>query len=206
MTAPDDRQLRALYKPDAKTPVLIDVPPMRFLQIDGAGGIGGAVFAQSVGALYGLAYPVKFAAKKRLGVSYNMPPLEAIYWRADDAREFSPDERDSLLWRQMIMVPDDVSGEFIDEVRDMVATKKNPPRLADVRLQTFSEGRSVQMLHLGPYSEEPATIDRLVAFAEDGGYEVVGDHHEIYHGDPNRSDPAKLKTVVRYGVRKAKRG
>ena len=204
MTPMDDRQLKALYKPGAKTPVIVEVPPMRFLQIDGTGGIGGEVFTESVGALYQLSYPVKFAAKKALGLSYKVSPLEGLYWHEDGTREFSPAERDSLLWRLMIMVPDEISGEFIDDVREKVVAKKNPPRLANVRLQTFSEGTSVQVLHIGPYSTEPATVDRLIAFAEEHGYDVTGHHHEIYLGDPNRSAPEKLKTALRYGVHKAK--
>ncbi len=104
----------------------------------------------------------------------------------------------------MISIPDEVSGEFIDEIRAKVATKKNPPRLADIRVQTFSEGRSVQILHIGPYADEAPTVERLHAFAEENGYEITGDHHEIYLGDPNRADPSKLKTVLRYGVRKAR--
>ncbi|MDO9108013.1 MAG: GyrI-like domain-containing protein, partial [Coriobacteriia bacterium] len=83
-------------------------------------------------------------------------------------------------------------------------TKKNTPRLADIRLKTFSEGMSVQLLHTGPYSEEPATIKRLLSFAAQRGYEVTGKHHEIYLGDPNRAAAEKLKTLLRYGVRKSR--
>ncbi len=104
----------------------------------------------------------------------------------------------------MIAVPEQVDGEFIEATRAKVATKKNPRRLADIRLQTFSEGPSVQILHLGPYAEEPATVARLFSFAQERGYEVIGRHHEIYLGDPNRAAAEKLKTILRYGVRKAR--
>jgi hypothetical protein len=86
----------------------------------------------------------------------------------------------------------------------MVATKKNPPRLGDIRLQTFSEGTSVQVLHIGPYAAEAPTVERLIAFAEANRLEITGRHHEIYLGDPNRAAAEKLKTVLRYGVRKAR--
>lgn len=197
----DARRLAALYKPGAKAPVLVEVPPMRFLQIDGAGDIGGERFREAVAALYGLAYPVKFSAKKQIGLAYKVAPLEGLYWRDDDA-EFDPEDRGSLSWRLMIMVPDEVSGEFIEQAREKVAARKNPPRLADIRLQTFSEGPSIQILHIGPYAEETPTVERLFAFAEAHGYEVTGEHHEIYLGDPNRATAEKLKTVLRYGVRK----
>jgi hypothetical protein len=204
MTPLSPRQLTALYKPSAKTPVIIDVPPMRFLQLEGVGDIGGPGFQEAVGALYGLAYPVKFAAKKQLGLNYKVAPLEGLYWHADGEADFDAGDRASLSWRLMISVPDEVSGEFIDEVRDKVAAKKNPPRLADIRLQTFSEGPSVQILYIGPYADEAPTVERLFAFAEENGHDITGDHHEIYLGDPNRADPSKLKTVLRYGVRKAR--
>jgi hypothetical protein len=205
MTTPDPRQLAALYRPGAKEPVIIDVPPMRFLQLEGIGDIGGATFQEAVSALYGLAYPVKFAAKKQLGLAYKVAPLEGLYWHPDGDADFDPDNRVTLSWRLMLMVPDEVSGEFINDVREKVAAKKNPPRLSDIRLQTFSEGTSVQVLHIGPYAEETPTVERLFAFAEERGYEITGDHHEIYLGDPNRAAADKLKTVLRYGVRKARR-
>jgi hypothetical protein len=102
------------------------------------------------------------------------------------------------------MLPDEVDGELVETVREKVAAKKNPPRLADIRLQTFSEGTSVQILHVGPYASEAPTVERLFAFAQNNGYEVSGKHHEIYLGDPNRAAQEKLKTVLRFGVRKAR--
>ncbi len=204
MTSLTPRQLATLYKPGAGSPVIVDVPPLRFLQLEGAGDIGGPTFQEAVGALYGLAYPVKFAAKKALGLTYKVAPLEGVYSRADGEANVAPDDRKSLSWRLMLMLPDEVSGEFVDEVRAKVAVKKNPPRLSEIRIQTFSEGPSVQVLHIGPYSDETPTVLRLFAFAEENGYDVTGDHHEIYLGDPNRADPSKLKTVLRYGVRKAR--
>jgi len=200
----DARQLAALYKPSAAAPALVDVPPLRFLQLDGAGDIGGETFREAVGALFGLAYPVKFAAKKQLGLVYKVSPLEGLYWQPNDEHEFTPADRATLSWRLMIAVPDEIDLEFIEATRAKVAAKKNPPRLADIRLQTFSEGPSIQILHIGPYSEEPATVARLFSFAQERGYEITGRHHEIYLGDPNRAAAEKLKTILRYGVRKAR--
>ncbi len=169
MTPLDPHQLKALYKPGT-TPVLIDVPPMRFLQLEGVGDIGGETFQEAVAALYGLAYPVKFAARKQLGLAYKVSPLEGLYWHADGSREFTPEDRATLNWRLMIMVPEEVDGELIEEMREKVAARKNPPRLHDIRLQTFSEGTSIQILHIGPYAKEPATVERLFGFAEERGY------------------------------------
>ena len=197
------KQFSALYKPRA-TPTVVEVPTLRFLMIDGVDDVGGPEFAQAMGALYGLAYPVKFAAKKRLSLSYPVMPSEGLYWDADAGPGSAPAAAGAghMAWRLMIMLPEAVSSEFVDEVRSAVAAKKTVPRLDDVRVQTFTEGTSVQILHVGPYADEPRTVNLLLAFADEQGYEVAGSHHEIYLGDPNRSAPEKLKTVIRYPVKK----
>ena len=93
----------------------------------------------------------------------------------------------------MIAIPDEVSAEFVEEVRAKVVTKKDIPRLADIRVQTFSEGKSVQILHVGAYREEGPTIARLIAWAANGNFELTGRHHEIYLGDPNRATIEKTQ-------------
>ena len=201
----DDGQLAKLRKASARTPAIVKIPPMRFLQIEGTGDIGSPAHREAVSALYGLAYPVKFAARKKLHHAYKVTELEGLYWRADGTPGFDPKNRASLAWRLMIMLPDDVPGEFVEEVRAKVAEKKNPPRLADVAVQTLSEGKCVQVLHVGAYAEEGETIARLVSYAAKGGFELTGRHHEIYLGDPNRATAEKLKTIVRYQVRKIKK-
>ena len=197
------KRLAKLYKPSARVPELVKVPPMRFLMIDGKGGLGGADFQAAITSLYGLAYPVKFAAKKQLHIVYPIMSLEGLYWTADGSEDISLENRDTMSWRLMIMLPDAVPGELVERTREKVATKKDLPRLADIRVQTFSEGQAVQILHVGPYAEETASVKRLVAFAAEKGFEIAGAHHEIYLGDPNRVDETKLKTVLRYPVRKA---
>ena len=197
------KQFAALYKPSAKVPSVVDVPPLRFLMLDGVGDVGGPTYQDAVASLYGLAYPIKFEAKKRLDLAYPVMPLEGLYWDTEDEHAgVVPGDVHSLAWRLMIMLPDAVTAEFADEVRAKVAAKKNLPRLQDARVQTFSEGTSVQIMHVGPYAEETPTIDALLDFAERRGLDVTGRHHEIYLGDPRRSAPEKLKTVLRYGVRR----
>ncbi|MDZ4178050.1 MAG: GyrI-like domain-containing protein [Coriobacteriia bacterium] len=193
-----------LYKPGAKVPALVDVPTLRFLMIDGVGDVGGTAFQESMGALFALAYPVKFAAKKAVGISYPVMPPEGVYWSADGGFDLSETPSESMAWRLMIMLPDPVGDDVVEATRAKVAAKKNPPRLSDVRIQSFTEGPSVQIMHIGPYAEETATIERLAAFAAEKGYEFSGAHHEIYYGDPKRVAPEKLKTVVRYPVRRLK--
>lgn len=194
------KRYATLYKPSAKVPSLVEVPPLRFLMLDGVGDVGGPTFQGAIQSLYGLAYPVKFEAKKRLGLSYPVMPLEGLYHDPEGEHELLPGAAERMAWQLLILLPDEVSSEFVDDVRAKVAAKKALPRLADIRVQTFTEGPSVQIMHVGPYAEEPPTVARLLAFAGERGLDVTGRHHEIYLGDPNRSAPEKLKTVLRYGV------
>jgi hypothetical protein len=198
------RQLAQFYKPEAKAPRLVDVPTLRFLMLDGVDDVGGPSFTEAFGALFGLAYPVKFAAAKRLDLNYPVMPAEGLYWDADEGPLAPLTQAKHMAWRLMILLPDAVPGEFVDEVREKVAAKKDVPRLADVRIQSFTEGRSVQLLHIGPYAAETPTIERMLAFADERGLEFTGAHHEIYLGDPNRAAADKLKTGLRYAVRPKK--
>lgn len=195
------KRYAALYKPGAKVPVVVDVPPLRFLMIDGQGPYGAAStsFTESVQALYTLSYQVKFAAK-RLDLIYPVMPLEGLYWQIGADMGTAPASPEESAWRLMILLPEEVDGDLVDATREKAIAKKGLPRLADVRVQTFSEGASVQILHVGPYADEPATVERLLAFAADRGLRPTGPHHEIYLSDPSRTAPEKMKTVLRYGV------
>lgn len=188
-----------LLRTGAGSPALVDVGPLRFLMIDGEGPVGARSerFTQSVAALYTLAYQVKFAAKKH-GLTYQVMPLEGLYFsRAEqDAGDTPRIDR----WRLMILLPDEVDGDLVDATRERTIAKRALPRLAEVRVQTFTEGPSVQVLHVGPYTDEPETVARLFAFAAAKGLRITGTHHEIYLSDPARTAPEKLKTVIRYGV------
>ena len=194
-----------LYKPSTKVPSLVTVPPLRFLMLDGVGGVGGPDFQAAMGTLFGLAYPVKFAAKKQLDVAYQVPPAEGLYWDAQAGSPVPPSSPETTAWRLMIMLPDVVSGEIVDETREKVAAKKDLPRLSEVRVQTFSEGLAVQILHVGPYADETPNVERLHKFAASKGLDVTGAHHEIYLGDPSKTAPEKLRTVLRYGVSQSTR-
>jgi len=196
------RQYADLYKPNTKVPSVVNVPPLRFLMLEGTGGAGCPEFEESVSALFGLAYPVKFAAKKELEIAYRVPPLEGMFWDAEEGEPAEPRSSDTMAWRLMIMLPGQVDGDLVDRTRERVATKKRIARLDDIRVQTFSEGVSVQVMHVGPYSAEQATVKKLRTFASDKGLEIIGAHHEIYVSDPNKSVPERLKTVVRYAVGK----
>ena len=100
----------------------------------------------------------------------------------------------------MIMQPDHITPEMFAEAVAQAAKKKPNPALSRLRLESFREGLCVQTMHLGPYATEPATVERMQAWAAENGYRLTGKHHEIYLGDPRRAEPEKLKTVLRHGV------
>lgn len=216
------KQHRALYQPPAKAPVLVDVPELLFLSVDGRIQKGerpgdSPAFQQAVQALYGASYALKFTSKLRKvrPIDYPVMPLEGIWWVEDG--HFDITKPDNWRWRAMIVQPDHITQEMLDEVVEKVRRKRPAPGLDLLRLKPFHEGLSVQVMHVGPYATEPATVDRMRAFAQEQGLaerfdlvkrrghvDVYG-HHEIYLGDPRRTAPAKLKTVLRHPVRRAGR-
>jgi len=198
------RELKHLYQPGAKEPVIVDVPPMTVLAVDGEGQPGEEAFQQAMQALYTLAHTTRFAAKKALDLDYPVMAPEGLYWDAAGAPLTSDAPPSAWAWTLQIMIPDEVPREFVEECRAEAAAKgKGGPMLDAVDVRGFVEGTCVQIMHVGPYDAEPDTIARLVEFAAANGYEISGKHHEIYIGDPNRSAPEKLKTTLRLGVTRA---
>jgi hypothetical protein len=200
------KELKHLYNPTAKEFALVDVPPLQFLMIDGQGDPNTAAeYSEALAALYPLAYTLKFMSKRELDRDYSVPPLEGLWW-AEDRTVFTATakgNRDAWLWRMMIMTPDWLDQEAFERATAEVRRKKNPAALEKVRLEMFHEGLSVQILHIGPYSAEGPTIARLHGeLIPQQGLVENGEHHEIYLGDPRRSAPEKLKTILRQPVRK----
>lgn len=195
------KELKHLFQPSAKEAALVDVPEMNFLMIDGAGDPNTSQeYQDAIEALYAVAYTLKFMVKKRdPEVDYVVPPLEGLWW-AGEMDAFSMEDKDAWKWTAMIMQPEAVTQELVDEALQEVAQKKDPPALPKVRFESYPEGLSVQIMHIGPYSEEAPTIQKLHAFAEEKGYQLRGKHHEIYLSDPRRTAPDRLKTVIRQPV------
>ena len=191
-----------LYAPSAKEVSVVEVPPLNYIMVDGAGDPNTAAeYQQAVEALYGLAYTVKFACKKQLGTDYVVPPLEGLWWVPDMA-EFSVDAKGAWQWTMLIMQPAPVTAELVAASLAEARRKKPSPAQDKIRFETYLEGLCVQIMHLGPYAAEAPTIARLHAFAAEHSYALAGKHHEIYLGDPRRTAPDKLKTVLRQPVRR----
>lgn len=196
------QDLKALYQPTTKAFAFIDVPPMQFLMIDGKGNPNTAdEYKQAVQALYTIAYTLKFAIKKAEQIDYPVMALEGLWW-ADDMSQFSVQRKEEWLWTMMIMQPDVVTSGHFAAAREEIKRKgKDSAAMERLRLETFHEGLSVQIMHIGPYADEAPTLAKLHhEFIPSQGYKMRGKHHEIYLSDPSRTPESKWKTVLRQPV------
>jgi hypothetical protein len=197
------KRLKHLYQPTHKAFTVVDVPPLKFLMIDGKGNPNTSqAFQEAMQALYGMSYTLKFASKKELGIDYTVMALEGLWW-ADDMEAFSLGAKDTWYWTVMMLQPDHITPEFVEAARAELARNKDVPALPRLRYETFHEGLSVQIMYFGPYADEGPTIARMHAFIQDNGYTMAGKHHEIYLSDARKVAPEKLKTVIRQPVKKA---
>ena len=195
------KDLKHLYLPTAKHFTVVDVPAMNFLMVDGHGDPNtSADFQEACNALYGMAYTLKFVLKPH-GIAFTVPPLEGLWWTPDMA-DFSVTDKSAWDWTVMIMQPEPVTGEWVEKARAELARKKKPPALPHLRFEPYHEGLSAQIMYFGSYANEGSTIARLHQFIRDNGYALNGKHHEIYLGDPRRTAPEKLKTVIRQPIRR----
>jgi hypothetical protein len=196
------KELKEFYHPTHKEFSIVDVPKMRFLMIDGEGSPGSEVYSHAVTWLYSVIYPIKFIAKKRYGKDFVAPPLEGLWW-ADDMNDFIEVNKDNWKWRMMIAVPTWATDDLFEEAVEK-AEKKLGERPKSLRMEYFEEGKAVQIMHIGPYSDEGPTIAKMhEEFMPANGLVPTGHHHEIYLNDPRRTAPEKLKTVLRQPVKKA---
>lgn len=200
MTTTDFRdRLYDLYRPPSDHFSFVDVPDMQFAVIDGSGNPEGASFAQAIKWLFTVIYPIKRDAKKRMGKRFAEPPLECLWW-ADDMNDFITGNRDKLKWRLMIVLPhwtDDAL--FAQGVETAVGRLGEKP--VTLRREIMTEGRSVQILHKGPYEDLRNISAKLYQeFLPENGLKPNGHHHEIYLDDATRTAPEKRKTIIRQPV------
>lgn len=177
-------------------PGLVTIPPISYITFPGAGDPNSSPdFQYAMPVLYGLAYTLKFTMKEE-EKDFVVAPLEGQWW-ADDMNAFHEGRKEEWIWKLMIAVPDYITETAFLSAQAKLKEKKNPPRLEKARLEMIEDGISVQALHLGPYSQEAATIAAMHHFAEQQGYTLHGKHREIYLSDPRRTLPEKLKTIIR---------
>jgi hypothetical protein len=192
------KELKNLYEPTHKEVTLLDVPKMNFILIDGQGAPESMQFQQSIEALYPIAYTIKFDKKKSGGPDYGVMALEGLWW-AEDMAVFMPDkvDRNKWQWTLMIMQPDFISIEDFEKAKEASRKKKDNPAIGQVRFESLKEGKSAQIMHIGPFSEEGPNIERLHEKISQIGGKISGKHHEIYLSDFRRVSPAKMRTVLR---------
>lgn len=189
-------QFKQLYKASAKDVAEVDVPAFNFLMIDGAGNPNASQdYKDAVEALFSVAYTIKFALKKAGRLDYGVMPLEGLWW-ADDMASFRRDEKQHWQWTMMIMQPAQVSPHDVDAAIISALQKKPLPGLSKLRFEEFHEGRCAQLLHVGPFSNEGPSIQRVHDFIGERSA-LRGKHHEIYLSDIRKAAPEKWKTIIR---------
>jgi hypothetical protein len=205
------KEQKDLYRPKT-APSIIEVPEMVFIAVDGSGNPNtSAEYKAALEALYGFSYGVKMS---KMGgtqpdgyFDFVVPPLEGLWWFKDGGVITDILDKDSFSWTSMIRQPDFVTEDVFESAKLTLAKKKPELDLSKARLMKFTEGLCAQIMHIGAYDDEPGTIAVLEKFITKSGY--VPDfsdtrrHHEIYLGDPRKTAPEKLKTVIRYPIRKA---
>ena len=179
---------------------LLEVPPTRYLMVDGYGGPDSAEFADAIAALFPVAYGLKFASKRELGRDYVVMPLEGLWW-ADDPRVFLTRDKSAWNWTALIMTPDWITGELFEQAVETVEQKGGAVSLAKVRLESLEEGLSVQTLHLGSFEDEtPVLADLHNRLLPERGLAPTQKHHEIYLSDFRKVAPETLRTIIRQPV------
>ena len=203
-------EVAPLYRARRGRVDLVEVPELRFAGVDGEGAPSGPAFPRAIGALYPIAYGVRFALRKQ-GTDERVSPLEALWWTAQSAADFTAalarggygeEEKASWSWRALIRLPSQADDALIAEVKSEAAHRhpEGADAIDEVRFFPWREGLSVQTLHVGPYSAELPTIRLLHEFIGSHELTPAGQHHEIYLGDPRRSAPERLRTIVRQPV------
>ncbi|NVM46350.1 MAG: GyrI-like domain-containing protein [Candidatus Lokiarchaeota archaeon] len=195
------KSMKEYYQPKPNEVVLVNVPEMQFLMINGMGSPGDSKeYQDALAALYPISFKTKFLSKAN-GKDYVVPPLEGLWW-ADNMDDFIEGNRDKWKWTMMIMQPDWITQDMINEA--ITITEEKKPELSNLisklRLEKYNEGKAAQIMHIGPYSEEGPTVQKVHDFIQKEGGKFDGQknkHHEIYLSDPRKANPATMKTVIR---------
>ena len=191
-----------------RKPVVVTLPRASFLAIEGEGSPESEAFTAAFGALFGVAYTLKFAMKEE-GRDFKVAPPEGLWWSDYDTSKLDDPEalwtvpRDEWRWKLVMMVPDFVRKGAVEAARAALFEKRGDATAKRVGLERIREGLCVQALHVGPYSDEPATIALMGEVMAEHGLVPHGLHHEIYLSDPRRTAPEKTRTILRQPVKRA---
>lgn len=199
------KEYRELYTAPADRFVAVEVPRLRYLAVSGAGDPNSAPeYAQAVEALFSVAYTLKFFSKRELGRDYVVPPLEGLWW-AEDWDAFVRRDLDLWQWTMLVLTPPWTTDEHVHTAIAAAGRKKSLVALPKLEVLALDEGTCLQTLHIGPYADEALTLRRLHQEHMPGaGLEPTGPHHEIYLSDPRKTEPHRLRTILRQPVRESK--
>jgi hypothetical protein len=187
------KTLKHLYNPSRKKPVLVDVPPLKFLTLDGRGKPDGLEFQQAASTLFPLAYTLKFMLRSACNVDFHVMPME-VRWRVNR-------EKKDFAWTMMLMQPEYVTPEWVAKARQQVSHKVDTAMLDQVRFVTFAEGMCVQFLHVGPYTGMDSALESMCTVAERERYTIPARNaHDIYLNDVRKTKPENLKAVMRLQI------
>ena len=193
------RRYRPLYTAKARA-TLVEVPPLSYLMIDGHGDPNLVPeYAEAVQALFAVAYAAKFAVRRGGGQDFTVMPLQGLWWVPDMA-DFDVEDKSAWDWTLLVLQPETVTAEVLDRARETASAKAAAAAVRRIRLDSLHEGPAAQVLHTGPYAAEGPTIRGLHEFIAGQGQRPTGKHHEIYLGDPRRTAPQKLRTIIRQPV------
>jgi hypothetical protein len=186
------------YYSAKQKPELRDFAKLNFLTLSGKGEPAGTEFSKAVEALYPLAYGVKKICKLK-EMDFGIPKLEGLWWVKSDKPALEV-PRKEWYWKLMIRMPDFVTNNIVDQAKAEVIKKKGVRLIDKIKFEEITEGKCVQIMHVGPYSTEPITIRLMKIFMKENGLVENGRHHEIYISDPRKTDLLKMKTILRQPV------
>ena len=204
------KEYKELYIPQNK-PQIVNVPKMNYIAVRGTGNPNeeGGAYQQAIGVLYAVAYTLKMSYKTEYKIEgffeYVVPPLEGFWWQ-NDGKGIDYSNKDAFHWISVIRLPDFVSKQDFDWAVETAARKKKID-CSSAEFLTMDEGLCVQMMHMGPFDDEPETVALMDHYLQENGY--INDinehrfHHEIYLSDARKVAPEKWKTVIRHPVRQA---
>jgi hypothetical protein len=189
------------YYSATKDARLIDVPPIVSIAITGKGEPAGDEFNNRLGVLYALAYGIKKLYKLQ-NKDFTIPPMSGLWW-VTGSHSVLETPTGEWRWKLLIHLPGYVNEQLVMAAKSKILKKKKIELVNEVKFERFEEGRSIQILHVGPYSAEQPTIDKILILMKTGNLKQNGYHHEIYLSDPRKVSPEKLKTIIRYPVASA---
>jgi len=200
-----DDLCNALYVRVKRNVEEIELPPVQVISVSGNEPPASKQYQEAIAVLYGTAYGLKMGLKfeklrkPKVYFDYKVGALESFWWSVDGTLDINNPA--TLRWQAYLMVPHFVSKKLVDEARQSAKSKHPEIPYENASLEIVDEGRSVQILHVGPYDKEQPTIDKLHRYLADHDLAVAGKHHEIYLSDPRPMKPEKLETVIRFAVR-----